>query len=749
VTISRKLPEPPLLGSCGRDGKPVRAGKPEDARAPPVAGVREEGPVGRDGVDTVGGECGVGHRTWGVEVAPLAVVVVEQTPRIGDGEQSALVRRDRAETPLANLLPVGAPIQAVGCRGVLAGHVAHRIQSTRLAAEADDARLGRDDTVADGGRPLDFCEGGPRLVVVARESAVAGGHDTIGEADHVRPREAERLAPVVGELSDLVGRSDDAAVGGRDVRRRLAHSQSELPHEVARDRDAGKTGIGGDEGGSGGAAGVDAFLLQRDVLVCAHTRPVTAADKAVSLRTDTDFVAPAKAVPMNVFGSSGVRGVVGETITPAFVGRVAKAAGSTLGAETVAVARDTRRTGGMLADAAAGGLAAVGSDVHRLGVAPTPAAQAYAEREGVPVVMITASHNPPAYNGVKLIGGDGIELSRDALERIEDRLLSDRYETKPWNETGESERVESTRRAYVDQLLAVADREQIADADLTVALDPGHGAGALTSPDFFRELGCRVVTVNAQPDGHFPGRDPEPVAENLDDLGALVRATDADVGIAHDGDADRAIFYDEHGDYIEGDATLAALAEARLDAGDTAVSAVNVSQRLVDVTSRVDADLELTPIGSTYIITRIRELQNEGEHVPVAGEGNGGILFPNYRLARDGAYTAASFLELLADQSASEAVADYGGYVNVRRNVEYDSDAEREALLAAVESYAEAADAEPTTTDGYRLDYGDAWVLARPSGTEPVVRIYAEARDRDRAESLVGGVHERLRAALE
>ena len=726
----------------------MRAGKPEDARAPPVAGVSEEGPVGRDGVDAVGGGCGVSNVTRGVEVAPLAVLF-EQFSRVGNGEQPALVRRDRAEAFLANQLPVGAAKQAVGGRGVVGGHVTHRIQPPRFAVEADDARFGGDDTVTDCGRALDLGEGGPRPVVVARESAVAGGDDTVREADDARPREAEGLTPVVGELSDLVGRGDDAPVVRCHVGRRLAHRQPELPDEVARDGDAGETGVGGDEGGPRGAAGVDAFLLQRDVLVCAHTRPVISAGKAVSLRTDTDFGAPAIAVSMKVFGSSGVRGVVGETITPAFVGRVAKAAGSSLGAETVAVARDTRRTGEMLADAAAGGLAAVGSDVDRLGIAPTPAAQAYAEREGTPVVMITASHNPPAYNGVKLIGRDGIELSRDALERIEDRLLSDRYETKPWNETGESERVESARRAYVDQLLAAVDRERIADADLTVALDPGHGAGALTSPDFFRELGCRVVTVNAQPDGHFPGRDPEPVAENLEDLGALVRATDADVGIAHDGDADRAIFYDEHGDYIEGDATLAALAEARLGAGDTAVSAVNVSQRLVDVTNRTGTDLELTPIGSTYIITRIRELQNEGESVPVAGEGNGGILFPAYRLARDGAYTAASFLELLADQTASEAVADYGGYVNVRRNVEYDSDAEREALLAAIESYAEAADAEPTTTDGYRLDYGDAWVLARPSGTEPVVRIYAEARDRDRAESLVEDIHDRLLAALE
>jgi phosphomannomutase/phosphoglucomutase len=447
---------------------------------------------------------------------------------------------------------------------------------------------------------------------------------------------------------------------------------------------------------------------------------------------------------MKVFGSSGVRGVVGEEITPDFVGRVARAAGSTFESGTIAVARDTRRTGEFLVDAVAAGLAATGSDVHRLGIIPTPGAQAYAERANVPVLVVTASHNPPQYNGLKLIGADGVELSRTTLERVEDRLLADRFDAASWDATGETTHIESARRDYVEGLLAAVDRDAVADADLTIALDPGHGAGALTSPEFFRRLGCRVVTVNAQPDGHFPGRDPEPVAANLGDLGALVRAADADVGVAHDGDADRAIFYDETGAPIEGDATLAALAEATLTEGNTVVSAVNVSQRLVDVAERVGATLELTPIGSTNIITRIRELTAEGEQVPVAGEGNGGILFPDYRLSRDGAYTAARFLELLAGGTASEAVATYGGYANVRENVSYVSDAEREAMLAAAEQYAKSADAAPTTIDGYRLDYGDAWVLARPSGTEPVVRVYAEAADRQRAEDLATDVRDAL-----
>jgi len=449
---------------------------------------------------------------------------------------------------------------------------------------------------------------------------------------------------------------------------------------------------------------------------------------------------------MKLFGSSGVRGVVGEELTPGFALEIAETAGTVLAADRVAVARDTRHTGGMLVDAVASGLASVGADVDRLGVVPTPGLQAYCEREGVPGVMVTASHNPPAYNGLKLVGDDGVELTRDRLDAVERRLDAE-PDRADWSRAGETRRVASARNSYRDQLLAAVDSETVADAGLTVALDPGHGAGALTSPDLFRELGCSVLTVNAQPDGRFPGRDPEPVAETLEDLCRLVGATDADLGVAHDGDADRAIFVDETGSFLEGDAALAALAAAELEAGDVVVSAINASQRLVDVAEAAGADLHLTAIGSTNLITAIRELQAAGRHVPVAGEGNGGIMFPDYRVARDGAYTAARFCELLADSTASEVVAAYDGYHNVRRKVGYADEDERAAMLAAVENLAAAAEADVDTTDGYRLDYGNAWVLARPSGTEPVVRVYAEARARDRAKELAATLVDAVESA--
>ena len=451
---------------------------------------------------------------------------------------------------------------------------------------------------------------------------------------------------------------------------------------------------------------------------------------------------------MEIFGSSGVRGVVGETLAPDEAVRVAQAAGNVLDANRAAVARDTRRTGGLFVNAVASGLASVGCNVDRVGVVPTPALQAYCEREGVPGVMVTASHNPPAFNGLKLVGPDGVELTSDDLNHVETALDGDPA-LASWNETGKIRRIDGVRRTYREQLLAAVDRTAIAAADLTVALDPGHGAGSLTSPDFFAALGCTVKTVNAQPDGQFPGRKPEPVEETLADLRALVETSGADLGIAHDGDADRAMFVDECGTHIEGAAALAALAAAELDAGETAVSAVNVSQRLVDVVRMADASLELTPIGSTHLITAIRGLQAAGETVPVAGESNGGIFFPGYRLARDGAYTAARFLELVAEQPASEVVAPYDGYQNVREKLQYRSGTEREVMMTAAERAADESNATVDTTDGFRLDYGDAWVLARPSGTEPVIRVYAEARRTDRAEELAASMTDRIETARE
>jgi phosphomannomutase/phosphoglucomutase len=451
---------------------------------------------------------------------------------------------------------------------------------------------------------------------------------------------------------------------------------------------------------------------------------------------------------MQLFGSSGTRGVVGEEFTPALVRRIAAAAAAVWDADRIAVARDTRLSGDPLANVVAGTLASAGADVDRLGVVPTPGVSYYCATEGVPAVHLTASHNPPQYNGIKLLRDDGTELAVEEYERVEAAVDDGTDPTVPWDDVGTVGAVDGVVDDYRADLRGGVDREAIAGADLTVAIDPGHGAGALVSPDLFRELGCAVRTVNADPDGHFPGRDPEPIAANLGDLRRLVRATDADVGIAHDGDADRAVFVDERGEFVDGDASFAALADAELAADDVVVAAVNVSQRLVDVVDDAGASLDLTPIGAAHIVTRIRERRRAGDRVPIAGEGNGGVFFPGYRPTRDGAYTAAKFLERLAraDAPASEVVAPYTDYHLVRADIDHGGD-DLDRLLDAAADYARDADADLDTTDGYRLDYGDAWVLVRPSGTEPKIRIYAEARDEARASTLASDLREHVEAA--
>ncbi|MFB6120012.1 MAG: phosphoglucosamine mutase [Halobacteriaceae archaeon] len=447
---------------------------------------------------------------------------------------------------------------------------------------------------------------------------------------------------------------------------------------------------------------------------------------------------------MDVFGSSGTRGPVTE-VTPAFATRVARAAVTTWDAERIAVARDTRTTGELLTNAVAAGAASAGADVDRLGVQPTPSLQVHAERAGVPGVVVTASHNPPADNGIKLYDDTGHELSPDAYDAVADEFGSARR--ADWDAVGDTRHVEDAGQRYAETVCDALDRTTIANANLRVAVDPGHGAGAATTPTILRRLGCSVVTTNAQPDGRFPGRDPEPVAEHLGDLRRLVRAADADVGVAHDGDADRAVFVDETGATIPPESSFAAFAAAAVGSGDTLVSAVNVSQRVVDAVESAGGQVDLTPIGSAYIFARVRELERAGERVPVAGEGNGGVAFPPYRLARDGAYIAGRFLELVAERPASDVAAAHADYHSVRENVAYATDAEREAMLDAAERMAAESDAQVTTIDGYRLDFGDGWVLARPSGTEPLVRVYAEAGSEARAEELLARMADPLRAA--
>ncbi|MFP4628710.1 MAG: phosphoglucosamine mutase [Halobacteriales archaeon] len=440
---------------------------------------------------------------------------------------------------------------------------------------------------------------------------------------------------------------------------------------------------------------------------------------------------------MALFGSSGARGPVDGEMDPSLVARIARAAVDHLDADRVAIGRDARLTGPALAAAATAGAAAGGADVERLGVSPTPAVQHHAEGAGVPAMVVTASHNPPTDNGIKLVDDDGGELAMDDYRAIEDRLDAGDVASTDWSAFGAVERVIGVNRRYVEALAEELATPALAEADLAVVVDPANGPGALTSPRLFRDLGCTVHTLNADLDGRFPNRRPEPVPEALGDLADAVVALDADLGVAHDGDADRAVFVDETGSVLDGGAVFAALAADAVGPDDVVVAGISASKRLADVASEAGACLELTRVGAAHILTRVRELEAGGTTVAIAGEENGGLVYPAHRLARDGAYTAGRFLHLVAERPASAVVEPYAGVAFRRRDLRYGDEAERAAMLERAERWARDAPGRLRTVDGFRLDREEGWILVRASGTEPLVRVYAEADDAATAGALI------------
>ena len=260
-----------------------------------------------------------------------------------------------------------------------------------------------------------------------------------------------------------------------------------------------------------------------------------------------------------LFGTNGVRGVANEELTVEKITRIAAAVGAHLGGE-IAVGRDGRTTSPMFRDAAVSGLLSVGCNVHDAGMLPTPALQHSVKHHGLDGgLMITASHNPPEFNGVKVIASDGVEIPREQEAEIEELYFSGGPELSPWDQIGAIGALPALA-PYMEAVRSHVDGEAIKRAGLKIAIDPGNGVAALTAPGIARDLGCNVYTVNVNVNGRFPGRESEPRPDNLDDLRRLVRASGADLGIAFDGDGDRSIFVDERGEIQWGDRSVALIA---------------------------------------------------------------------------------------------------------------------------------------------------------------------------------------------
>ncbi len=450
---------------------------------------------------------------------------------------------------------------------------------------------------------------------------------------------------------------------------------------------------------------------------------------------------------MRLFGTNGIREVVGQRLTPTFAAAVAGAIAHILPpGSRVAVGRDGRTSSPALSRILIGTLGLGGHDVVDLGVLPTPAIQYSIPKVGADLgVIVTASHNPPEFNGFKVIGSDGLEIPRAEEERIEASVAAGEGASTGFDRVGEVREDHEGARRYVEGILAAVDVVAIRGRHFKVVLDCGNGASTVTSPELLRRLGCRVITLNGHLDGRFPGHLSEPTEENLRDLLKAVPQFGADLGIAHDGDADRAVLVDAEGHYVPGEITLTWIAQALVarQHGGLVVTPVSAPQSVEDVVRPLGGEVVYTRVGSPAVV---REML--ARKAVFGGEENGGLIFPEFQLARDGGMTAATVLELLArgERSLKESVAHLPRYVLLKRKLPCPAEL-RAALMNRLEAqYREAGD-PVDLTDGLKVTRPGGWVLIRPSGTEPLVRIFAQAKAAGRAEELAEEATNRVEAA--
>lgn len=446
-----------------------------------------------------------------------------------------------------------------------------------------------------------------------------------------------------------------------------------------------------------------------------------------------------------LFGTNGIRGVVGQEMNAELAVNIGRAVGTFFEGWPVALARDTRLSGPMLARATASGLMSAGCAVTDLGVVPTPTAQYFVAKAGnlKGAVIVTASHNPREFNGLKAIDARGMEMSHGEEEAIEAIYFEARFRVASWSDVGSIRADDTAIQRYTEAIRTKVDEEAIRKRGPTVVVDPGNGAGCLVTPYLLRALGCRIITLNGQPDGAFPGRMPEPTADHVGDLMRVVSEVHADLGIAHDGDADRATFVDDTGAFVVGDKSLALLARAAVKGrGGIVVTPVSTSSLLEDVVRPSGAKVIRTRVGSPIVG---RTMFDAG--AVFGGEENGGVIFPDHQFCRDGAMSAAKMIELLVHEGKplSALLAALPQYHIKKTNVSVPVD-RREAVLAAIVELAKGRKVD--TTDGVKILESDGAVLVRPSGTEPIFRVYAEARTPARAEALAGEGVELIQKAL-
>ena len=423
-----------------------------------------------------------------------------------------------------------------------------------------------------------------------------------------------------------------------------------------------------------------------------------------------------------LFGTNGIRGVVGEAITSEFAYGIGSSFASLFISKKILVGRDGRTSSQMLAEGAVAGILAQGNSVEDCGIITTPGLQFLAKISRAPGLVITASHNPPEYNGFKAVDSDGIEIPREKEETIESLVVKDSWKVS--KTPGQSVQRNLPLEPYLASVKTFVRELKLANP-LKVAADTGNGVASLTTPVLLRSIGCRVVTINDNIDGTFPGRTSEPRPENLGPLSTLVRHEKVAFGVAHDGDGDRAVFVDETGVVHSGDKSLTLIEDEilRKNPGAKVVTPINSSMSVTEVARKRKGRVILTKVGSIHV-ARTMLL----EKAILGGEENGGIFYAPHQPVRDGTMATVLILNSIIENRMplSKLMARLPTFFMAKEKRKCPDEKKNEIMKRIRQKL---GDRVTSTIDGVRVDIKDCgWFLVRPSGTEPLIRIYVEGK---------------------
>ena len=423
-----------------------------------------------------------------------------------------------------------------------------------------------------------------------------------------------------------------------------------------------------------------------------------------------------------LFGTNGIRGVFGEDMSLQFAHDITLSLAVHFGKGPVLVGYDGRHSGPAMAKTVCSSLNYAGLDCSLTGLVPTPCLEFAVKKLGYAWgIMITASHNPPEYNGIKPAGANGTEISRQAELDVESIYFEGSKPPKPakW---GMTRKETGAIDAYIKGILSHVDVKSIQMKKLSIVLDMGNGAQTVAAKTLCENLGCKTFEINGNIDGDFPGRGSEPTPENLSDLSSAIKEHSANLGVAFDGDGDRSMFCDELGNILTGDRSALLFTEYILEKnpGSTVVTCLNSSGAIEELASRTNSKIIRTKVGSVEVTQRMLQ-----EDALVGFEENGGYMYGPHNQVRDGAMTMALALEMLATgtKSISQKIQSLPASYTGKRKVACNAEHVKALLDIFVKEYPDA-----DTHDGIKVSLGGKkWVMVRPSGTEPIVRVYAEA----------------------